>query len=202
VDAVDTGESTESEVVETGTGPNRPLGMVEEALRLAKLEREQIECVAVGLGPGSYTGIRASIALAQGWQLANGVRVLGVCSAECMAAKAHSEGIRGRIALIIDAQRKEFYLGNYALTDQRWQELAPLRLASLDEVQSCERGGELLLGPEVTNWFPAGRRIYSSAMTLGKLAVGRNDFIAGEDLQPIYLRETRFVKAPPLRKLA
>jgi len=49
-----------------------PLRLVERALAEAKVERGQIECVAVGLGPGSYTGIRGAIALAQGWQLARG----------------------------------------------------------------------------------------------------------------------------------
>ena len=46
--------------------------MIEEALREAGLEREQIEVLAVGLGPGSYTGIRVALSLAQGWQLASG----------------------------------------------------------------------------------------------------------------------------------
>ena len=34
---------------------------------------------------------------------------------------------------------------------------------------------------------------------LARLAAGRNDFMAGEDLSPIYLREVSFVKAPPGR---
>ena len=63
------------EVVETGG--LGPLGMIEQALSNAGVEREQIECIAIGLGPGSYTGIRAAIALAQGWQLASGVKLLG-----------------------------------------------------------------------------------------------------------------------------
>ena len=52
--------------------------MIESALAEAKIEREQIEVIAVGLGPGSYTGIRAAISVAQGWQLARGVKLLGV----------------------------------------------------------------------------------------------------------------------------
>ena len=53
-----------------GRRSTNALGLVEEALRQAQLDREQIECLAIGLGPGSYTGIRSAIALAQGWQLA------------------------------------------------------------------------------------------------------------------------------------
>ena len=39
-----------SEVIETGASGTRAFGMIEAALREAKLEREQIECVVVGLG--------------------------------------------------------------------------------------------------------------------------------------------------------
>ena len=69
---------TTSEVVETATGHTmKPFAMIEEALRSAGVERERIEVIVVGLGPGSYTGIRAAIALAQGWQLATGVKTAG-----------------------------------------------------------------------------------------------------------------------------
>ena len=58
--------------------PSRPaapaghaFGLVEDALRQAQLDRAQIECLAIGLGPGSYNGMRLAIAVAQGWQLAS-----------------------------------------------------------------------------------------------------------------------------------
>src|ERR1700733_3629409 len=70
----------------------RPMDMVEQALRELKLEREQLECVAVGLGPGSYTGIRAAISIAQGWQLARGTRLIGISSADAIAAQAGADG--------------------------------------------------------------------------------------------------------------
>jgi hypothetical protein len=41
--------------------------------------------------------------------------------------------------------------------------------------------------------------ILPRAGILGKLALARTDFTAGEKLEPIYLRETKFVKAPPPR---
>src|SRR5689334_15695890 len=81
---------TFNEIVETGDNASRPLVMVEGAMRATGLEREQIECIAVGLGPGSYTGIRAAISLAQGWQLAAGVRLVGVSSVDAIAAQAQA----------------------------------------------------------------------------------------------------------------
>jgi len=62
-------------------GGTRALGMIESVLREAGLEREQIDVIAVGLGPGSYTGIRTALSIAQGWQLARGVKLLGISSA-------------------------------------------------------------------------------------------------------------------------
>ena len=46
--------------------------MIEDVLARSQMEREQIEVLAVGLGPGSYTGIRVALSMAQGWQLARG----------------------------------------------------------------------------------------------------------------------------------
>jgi tRNA threonylcarbamoyl adenosine modification protein YeaZ len=86
-------------------------GLTEKVLAQAKISREEIEVVAVGLGPGSYTGIRAAIAVAQGWQLARGVKLLGVSSADSLAAQAQAAKIFGRVNVVIDAQRGEFYLG-------------------------------------------------------------------------------------------
>src|SRR6058998_2624395 len=87
-----------SEVVETGSLGANAIGMIDAVLRQAQVEREQIECLAVGLGPGSYHGIRLAIAMAQGWQLAaadHQTKLVGISSADCIAAEAAREGIEG-----------------------------------------------------------------------------------------------------------
>jgi tRNA threonylcarbamoyl adenosine modification protein YeaZ len=187
------------EAIETGAPGINTLGMIEKVLLDAKLERERIECLAIGLGPGSYTGIRTAIALAQGWQLACDVKLLGVSSAECVAAQAQAEGFSGMAIVVIDAQRNEFYLARYEISSGTCREIKPLRLASLAGIQERERAGDTLIGPEVIRWFPSGKVVFPRAATLTKLAMSRSDFIAGEKLEPIYLRETSFVKAPPPR---
>jgi tRNA threonylcarbamoyl adenosine modification protein YeaZ len=197
----DAGPRCLGEAIETGASATDALGLVEAALRQAQLDRGQVECLAIGLGPGSYTGIRLAIALAQGWQLAAPVKLLGLSSAECLAAQAQAEGIVGRIEIVIDAQRNEFYLAAYDVGPQVRREIEPLRLATFAEVQARRQAGTLLIGPEVTKWFPEARRLFPRAATLGCLAQGRLDFVPGERLEPIYLRETRFVKAPPPRIL-
>src|SRR5437879_1951510 len=110
-----------SEIVEPGSLAVNAIGMIDASLRQAQAEREQIECLAIGLGPGSYHGIRLAIAVAQGWQLAAGeerVRLLGISSAECIASQARDEGLLGRVSVVIDAQRGEFYLATYDVTPQ------------------------------------------------------------------------------------
>jgi len=115
------------EAIETGSRSTNALGLVEAALRQAQLDRGQIECLAIGLGPGSYNGVRLAIALAQGWQLARPVNLLGISSVECLAAQAQAEGIFGRVEIVTDAQRNELYLAAYELGPQARREIEPLR---------------------------------------------------------------------------
>ena len=190
------------EVVETGPGGTTAFEMILSALQEAKLEREQIEVLAVGLGPGSYTGIRVALSIAQGWQLASRpgeIKLLGISSAECLVAQAQAENIRGRVNVVIDAQRNEFYLAAFEIFAGGWKEIEPLRILTRAEVESRAGAKEVLIGPEVTRWFPGSRLIFPRAAMLGQLALNRNDFAAAEKLEPIYLRETNFVKAPPVR---
>jgi tRNA threonylcarbamoyladenosine biosynthesis protein TsaB len=184
---------------ETATRATHAIALIEQALAQAGLKREQLDCLAVGLSPGSYTGIRAAIALAQGWQLARPVKLLGLTSIECLVAEARAAGWNGRVNFVIDAQRNELYLARYDISPQSAAELEPLKLASLEEVRSRIAAGEMVAGPEVTRWFPQGRTLVPEAATLARLAETRTDFVAGESLEPIYLRETNFVKAPPPR---
>jgi tRNA threonylcarbamoyl adenosine modification protein YeaZ len=189
------------EAVETGGRAVNTFAMITEALRQAGLEREQIECLAVGLGPGSYTGIRAAIAVAQGWQLAREVKLLGISSVECLAAQARDQGIQGLVHLLIDAQRNEFYLAGYDLGPSPPLEAEPLHLVTLAEARRKAQDGAIFLGPEVSTWFSEARALFPRASTLGRLALTRREFLPGEKLEPIYLRETNFVKAPPPRAI-
>ena len=63
------------------------------------------------------------------------------------------------------------------------------------------RGRLVLVGPEVDRWSGEGRVLFPDAATLGGLATLETDSVPGEKLEPIYLRETTFVKAriPPPR---
>jgi len=190
-----------SEADEIGGRNVAAFALIEKVLAEAKIEREEIDAIVVGLGPGSYTGIRSAIAIAQGWQLASEVKTAGVSSVEAIAAQAQFEKIFGRLNVVIDAQRNEVYLAVYEISDTKVLEIEPLKILASAEIQS-RAAKEIFVGPEIQKWVSAGKAIFPSAATLAKLAVEKNNFIAAEKLEPIYLRETNFVKAPPPRIIA
>ena len=80
--------------------------MAEELLR----EAGTLDAVAVVVGPGSFTGLRSAIALAEGIALGLGVKVVGVTTGEALAA-ALPEALRMRVVwAAIDTKRGRFAL--------------------------------------------------------------------------------------------
>jgi tRNA threonylcarbamoyladenosine biosynthesis protein TsaB len=179
-----------------------PMQLIAEALQRTGLPPAAVERLAVGLGPGSYAGIRSAIAIASGWYLAHSVRLLGVSSLDCMAAQAQRLGLRGTVSVAIDAQRREFYWARYALEAEAWSLVQPLRLASAAEIQAVGKTGEPILTPEAALVGPTVQRLIPSAAELARLAMARADSTQPGRLEPITLRPARFVKAPPPRFLA
>jgi tRNA threonylcarbamoyladenosine biosynthesis protein TsaB len=190
-----------AEAIEAGGRNTTAFGMIEKVLAEAKIEREEIEFISVGLGPGSYTGIRVAIAIAQGWQLARGVKLLGVSSVEAIAMQAHAEKIFGRLNVVVDAQRSEYYQSMWEISASDRREIEPLKMVTLAELKPRADANEMLIGPEVTHWFPCGKNLFPRAATLARLAAGQRNFVAGEKLEPVYLREANFVKAPRTRTI-
>ena len=180
--------------VETDEFRQSPLTLIDRALTEACLPRDSITTIALGIGPGSYTGIRGAIATAQGWQLASNVNLLAVPSTEILAATARANGLRGETDFIIDAQRHEYYHATWNLTDDSQTETSPLKIIGVTEAAELEAHG-----PDSIS-FPTCAPLYPDAAVLTQLATSRTDFQSGESIQPIYLRKTEFTKAPPPRQ--
>lgn len=180
-----------AEAAETGGRATNAFGLIDRALAESKIPRDEIEAVAVGLGPGSYTGIRAAIAVAQGWQLARGIKLLGIPSVEALAAQAQAEKIFGRVNVVVDAQRGEFYLATWEISDVARREISPLKIVTAAEIERRQRDGEIFTGPET------GIILYPTAAMVARLASSRNHFAGDDPLEPVYLRTTNFIKASP-----
>lgn len=173
--------------------------LIESALKQAKTGREEIECISVGIGPGSYTGIRIAISIAIGWQFARGVKLLGISSVECMAAKLAANGAAGKYRILIDAQRAEYYCADFIISEGKYEQTSELKIMSVDEAKNVEHG-KILAGADLDrNLFPSAIELIPDARTLYFISRNRTDFISGERLEPIYLRPVSFIKAPPPR---
>jgi tRNA threonylcarbamoyl adenosine modification protein YeaZ len=184
-------------LAETGQSTGSQMGMaalVDDLLGVAAVPRDAISAIAVGLGPGSYTGIRATIAFAQGWELAVGVKITGHPSTRACAVKCLSLGLTGRVAIIIDAQRGEFYLEEVRVSSEGVTPLAPLRLAAQSEVIALANEGVQLAGPDVARFGSRAVVVMPEAAALAELAADGPWLPAGS-LEPLYLRPTSFRRA-------
>jgi tRNA threonylcarbamoyladenosine biosynthesis protein TsaB len=82
---------------------SRVLADADDLLRAAGLEEADITHVAVGTGPGSFTGIRIGLAAARGLSFSLGIPVAGVSTLDALAA-----GAPGALP-VIDARRREVF---------------------------------------------------------------------------------------------
>lgn len=166
----------------------------------AGLAKSQLDAIAVGRGPGAFTGVRLAVALAQGIALALDRPVLPVSTLAALAAGATGE----RIVAAIDARMGEIYLGVFERRDGRLLALADevvVRpdLAALPAGEGWQgvgtgfdaaagalrdRLGRALAGADASALPRAG-----DVARLGALALARGEAIAPERLEPAYLRD-------------
>ena len=128
------------------TGPFGPqtdawiLAAVEEMLRVAGVKIAQLDCIAAGCGPGTFTGIRVGLAAALGLAAGSGVQVCGVGSLDALAEGAQAATGRGGVLdvlALVDARRQQ----HYAM--RAFVEALPVRIAPAAGPEAI--GTELLL---------------------------------------------------------
>jgi len=91
-----------------------------------------IDAVAVGIGPGSYTGLRVGIATAQGIARAAGAELLGIPSGEALAHAELSPGERGD--LVVDARSGSLYHARFQRTADGVKTLIAPRVVPADSL--------------------------------------------------------------------
>jgi tRNA threonylcarbamoyladenosine biosynthesis protein TsaB len=94
----------------------RLLATTDELLAAAGIALESLDGIAFGRGPGSFTGLRVSAAVAQGFGLASGVPLLPVSSLLCLAERAWDETRFERALVCVDAHMGEVY---WAIAERR-----------------------------------------------------------------------------------
>lgn len=168
----------------------RMLPLVERVLREARWSQSSLERVAVGLGPGSFTGIRVGIALAQGIAAGLGVPVVGVESLRTMAA-AVPTWLPGARCALLDARRDELFAAAYDVAGE--QLLAPCVIARSNALATL---AARLPGPRVL--VGAAAAGLDSTALLGAetdwpdaawtARIGERIATCDEDVQPVYVR--------------
>jgi tRNA threonylcarbamoyladenosine biosynthesis protein TsaB len=162
----------------------------------------ELDLIAVDIGPGPYTGIRAGIATAQAIAAAVGVPIVTVSSLTILALRAATG--RRKIYPVVDVRRGQVATCAYrpvpggVVRDGMPEILGPEEFRAALESDSEET---LLVGdvPSLPDEFfrglhrvRRGRPRYPSAevvLEVGALQGGHEDFTGSQDLQPLYMRE-------------
>jgi tRNA threonylcarbamoyl adenosine modification protein YeaZ len=158
---------------------------IDKALRSIGAGRGDLSAVAVGTGPGPYTGLRAGLVTARVLASALGIRIDGVCSLDVIAAAARAEAA-GEFLVATDARRREVYWARYSAAGQRL--CGPQVSRPADVPPGLAVAGEgALIYPDLSDrpLNPA----FPSAAELAAIAAGR--LARGEPPQPavpLYLR--------------
>ena len=88
--------------------------LIEQALAQAGVARQDVTALAVGVGPGPFTGLRVGLVTARTLAHVLDLPVYGVCTLDVLAVEAVDTGtVSGEFVVATDARRKEVYLASY-----------------------------------------------------------------------------------------
>ncbi|HEX7058752.1 MAG TPA: tRNA (adenosine(37)-N6)-threonylcarbamoyltransferase complex dimerization subunit type 1 TsaB [Solirubrobacterales bacterium] len=118
---------------DAGGRPRHATSLLEEVERSASAAGgwDAVDLIAVGVGPGSFTGLRIGIATAQGLCAGLGLPISGVCTLDALGRGIRETG-EGLALAVLDARRGEVFVALYAVDGSRlWEPsaMAPAELA-------------------------------------------------------------------------
>lgn len=156
-------------------------GLFFENLQLCLERGGAPDAIVVGLGPGSYAGVRIAIAAAVGLRAASAAKLTGIPSICGIEAAAREYAVIG------DARRGSFFFGR--VSDGRMIEGPSLHPGEELETRMMERSWPIYASEKLAR-FPLAMLAYPSARRLAELTRDRVGEIADTQLlEPIYLRE-------------
>ncbi len=159
---------------------------IDEVLRKAGAGRADLTAIAVGVGPGPYTGLRAGVVTARVLGSALDIRVDGICSLDVIAAQAVAAAGGAEFLVATDARRREVYWARYAADGERADGPHVSRPAELAAGLPVAGEGAVLY-PELGDRAVAPR--YPAAAQLAWLAVQRHTAgLPPGPAEPLYLR--------------
>lgn len=185
------------------------LPWIEEMLIQADISLQDLDAIAIGVGPGAFTGIRLGLAVAQGLAISSRLPVLPVASLDAIASQlALSPQFRSShasiFAVAVDARMDEIYWAKYQTSDLG----LPTRLGEiqLTKPEKIELSGvQFIAGSAIKEYSDRLFTSNSSKLSapfldkkigisaLGVLDCGKKDLFDGKqidisDLEPLYIR--------------
>jgi tRNA threonylcarbamoyladenosine biosynthesis protein TsaB len=182
-------------------GPRHATALLEEVERAAAVAGGwgRVGLLAVGLGPGSFTGLRIAIATARGLSVSLGLPAVGVCTLDAIGRGIGEAGATGERLAVLDARRGEVFAALYSERGERvWEPLVcrpeelEQRVAALVAPPSAAGSGAVRFRHELAR---QGVHIADDADPVHRVAARHICALAaalgdGEEglLDPIYLR--------------
>ena len=173
------------------------LPWVEELLSEANVKLAELDAIAIGIGPGAFTGVRLGVATVQGLAISNAVPVLPVASLDAVAAQlSHTHSFQkakpNSFVVALDARMDEIYWAKYEMIDQK----LPVRVAEihLSKPEEINLLGIDHLMSGITQKLPSSSLDSEIHITaLGVLECALQMWSAGQqchvqDLEPLYIR--------------
>jgi tRNA threonylcarbamoyladenosine biosynthesis protein TsaB len=174
--------------------------MVDDVLREAGIRLREVDGIAFGAGPGSFTGVRIACSAAQGLALGAGKPVAGICTLHALAE--HSG--RDRVIAVLDARMAEVYYAAYEKHAGAWHAACEPRLCLPQDAPAVIGGdwvgagsgflahGETLRARYAANLAAVDEQAVPQAAAISRLAAPL--FAAGQgvdaaDAAPLYLRD-------------
>lgn len=189
----------------------RILPMVDELLQKAQISLSDVDYLAFGRGPGSFTGVRVGTGITQGLAMGANLPVIAVSNLLAMAEQAYQQlGAKNVIALI-DARMNEVYFAQFQHTEKGWETVVAEQVCSpekaIEQFQLVENA--TVVGTGWGAYLPfsdAKLPLVVSEITLpsaqfmialAQKAIENGEICSAMEIEPVYLRnEVTWQKLP------
>jgi len=114
-------------------------GAIEELLAAAGLKIADVGAIAVGTGPGSFTGLRIGLSYAKGLAMATGCALVGVPGFDAIASAAHERhniSPERLVGVVVDARKGEVYTALYRVVADGLEKLSEESVIALEHLAS------------------------------------------------------------------
>ncbi|MEO8303497.1 MAG: tRNA (adenosine(37)-N6)-threonylcarbamoyltransferase complex dimerization subunit type 1 TsaB [Betaproteobacteria bacterium] len=181
----------------------RLLPMVDAALVDAGWALRDLEGIAFGAGPGSFTGIRIGCGVAQGLAFAGNLPVVPIPTLAALAQQVFRDQGWPCVVACLDARMHEVYVAAYARDAERWREVAAPAVVAPGELALClpnasgkwaGAGGGFAVYPALASQLALTKvapDAHPTAQAIGELALAplaAGEGVAAADALPIYVR--------------